>query len=156
MKTNLSASVLLPLSLVCALVLISSCEDDDEPEIKYRETGFYGENLLMKGKTQYNAANVSLHAWIPDGKKLKIVITGKSTVDHGNYLTGVWYILSGTGNNWAISNFDRSTFTQTFQSIDGGITCEYSMTFEKGSFQIDYYENGSTSPTTTKTVVFDF
>ena len=134
------------------MLFVSSCDDEDELEIQYPETGFYGDNILMKGKTEYTTEGNSLQAKLPEGKKLKIVITGLSSTDQ----TGLWYYLVGTSNNWAISKFDFSTYTQVFQSIDGGLTCDLSMKFDKGTFRIDYYENDMSFPTYSKDIVVNY
>lgn len=144
-----------PLCVMSILLMISSCDDEDGLEIQYPATGFYGDNILMKGKTEYTAWQNSLQAKLPEGQKLKIVITGKTvTLPTPNSLSGVWGMHSP--NNWAISKFDRVAYTQTFQSIDGGLTCDLTIFFDKGTFQIDYYENDATSPTATKTIVVNY
>jgi len=143
----------LPLCAIAIMFLTSSCDDDeDRPEIQYPETGFYGNNILMKGKTEYDNVENSLQAKLPEGKKLKIVITGLSVTSQ----TGFWYWLVGTSNNWAITKFDFSSNTQIFQSIDGGLTCDLGMRFDEGTFRIDYYENDATSLTYSKTIVVDY
>src|SRR5688572_24067444 len=104
MKTaTLMKCAYLPLCAIAIMFLTSSCDDDeDRPEIQYPETGFYGNNILMKGKTEYDNVENSLQAKLPEGKKLKIVITGLSVTSQ----TGFWYWLVGTSNNWAITKFD--------------------------------------------------
>jgi hypothetical protein len=49
-----------------------------------------------------------------------------------------------------------TTFSQVFRSIDGGLTCDVSMQFDEGTFQIDYYEGDATSPSATKTIVVKY
>jgi hypothetical protein len=134
-----------------AILVISSCHEEDDPEILYPAIGFYGDNILMKGKTEYAAEqDYSLQAKLPEGQKVKIIITGRSVT----FPTGVWYNASAT-NNWAISKFDQNTYTQIYQSIDGGHTCDHRIYFEVGTFQIDYYENDAAAPTATKTIQVD-
>lgn len=153
MKTAMLMKLLyLSLCIIGIVTMMSSCEDEDEPEIQYPATGFYGDNILMKGKTEYTARDNSLQARLPEGKSVKIVITGKTVT----FPAGVWFYATGTSNNWAISEFDMSDYTQIFQSIDGGLTCDLRMQFDEGTFQIDYYENGAASPTATKTIVVDY
>jgi len=103
----------------------------------------------MKGRTEYTKFSNSFQAVLPKGKKLKILITGNPAFPHV-----IWG--SRAVNNWAVSNFDVTTYTQVFQSIDDGHTCVLDMTMNVGSYQIDYYENGVTSPTYSKTVVVDY
>jgi hypothetical protein len=144
-------SFLLPLCAFSLILSVVSCHDEDEPEIQYPATGFYGDNILMKGRTEYSDEDYSFQAKLPAGQKVKIVITGNVA-----FPMGLWYMESATGNNWAISKFDRSVYTQIFQSIDGGHTCDLRMHFEEGTFQIDYYENDSASPTATKTIEVEY
>ena len=146
MKAIHCKCLFLPLCAICVILFVSSCDDDDELEIQYPETGFYGDNILMKGRTEYTTQQCSFQAKLPEGKKLKIVLTGNPT-----FPNAIWG--SHSGNNWAISLFDVATHSQVFQSIDGGHTCVLGILFTEGSFQIDYYENDAKSPTYSKTIV---
>jgi hypothetical protein len=137
--------IFLPLCSISLILFVSSCDDEDELEIQYPETGFYGDNILMKGKTDYSTGQHSFQARLPEGKKLKIVITGNVAFPYA-----IWG--SRAIHNWALSNFDITSYTQIFQSIDGGQTCELDINFPAGSYQIDYYENDATSPTYSKTI----
>ena len=82
-------------------------------------------------------------------KKLKILVTGNPA-----FPNAIWGIRAI--NNWAVANFDVTTYTQVFQSVDDGHTCVLDMTSTVGSYQIDYYENGATVPTYSKTIVVDY
>ena len=146
MKTVFRNCIFLPLCAIGIMLFVSSCDDEDEPEIQYPETGFYGDNILMKGRTEYTTQRGSFQAKLPEGKKLKVVLTGNPTLPYA-----IWG--SSSSNNWARSNFDVASHTQVFQSIDGGHTCELSIQFTMGTYQIDYYENDATSPTYSKTIV---
>ena len=119
--------------------------------IEYPATGFYGDNLLLKAKPVYTEQENSLVARIPQGKKVKIIITSKAAL----FPSGVWFYEPATNNYWAITDFNSSSVTQAFSSINGGLTCELRMNFDKGTFQIDYNENDSLSPTLTKTIKVD-
>ena len=146
MKAVGRGCLFLPLCAISMILFVSSCDDDDELEIQYPETGFYGDNILMKGKTEYTSEHHSFQAQLPEGKKLKIVITGNAAFPNA-------YWASRAIHNWAIFRFDIAAITQTFQSIDGGQTCVLEIQFADGSYQIDYYENDATSPTYSKTIV---
>ena len=148
--------IFLPLCSISLILFVSSCDDEDELEIQYPETGFYGDNILMKGKTEYTAERNSLQAKVPEGKQLKIIITGLSATSTATYMSGIWYHEVGSSNNLAVSIFDSSDYTQVFQSIDGGLTCDLAMRFEKGTFRIDYYENNAVSPTDSKTITVNY
>ena len=146
MKTILRKYLFLPLCAISMILFVSSCDDDDEVEIQYPETGFYGDNILMKGRTEYTSEHHSFQAKLPEGKKVKIVITGNVAFPYA-----IWG--SRSIHNWAISGFDIATYTQIFQSIDGGQTCVLEIHFTAGTYQVDYYENEATSPTYSKTIV---
>jgi hypothetical protein len=142
---------------VCLIILTLinvSCDDDDNPDIEYPLTGFYGDNILVKQKTEFNKQENSFNAKVPTNQKLKIIMTAKTAVFPAG--TGIWRIESGSANNLAISKFDMTTHSQIFQSIDGGLTCDARLQFDKGSYKIDYYENDSLTPTATKTIVVNY
>ena len=75
MKAVFRNCIFLPLCAISIMLFVFSCDDEDEPEIQYPETGFYGDNILMKGRTEYTDQRNSLQAKVPEGKKLKIIIT---------------------------------------------------------------------------------
>jgi hypothetical protein len=145
MNAILKNCVFLPLCAISMLLFVSSCDDDDLLEIQYPETGFYGDNILMKGKTNYTTEQSSFQAKLPAGQKVKIVITGNAS-----FPNAVWG--SRSIHNWAIYGMGTA-YTQTFQSIDGGQTCVLEIQFNVGTYQIDYYENDATSLTYSKTIV---
>ena len=128
------------------MLFVSSCDDEDNLEIQYPETGFYGDNILTKGKTEYTTQTCSFQAKLPEGKKLKVVLTGNPILPYA-----IWG--TSSHNNWAISNFDVASHTQVFQSIDDGHTCELSINFTAGTYQVDYYENDAKLPTYSKNIV---
>ena len=121
------------------------------PEIQYPETGFYGDNILVKGRKESGERN-SLQAKLPEGKKLKIVITGLSAT----YQIGFWYYLTGTSNNLAISIFDFSNYTQAFQSIDGGLLVHSACDLKKELFGLIIMRTMQSSPTYSKDIVVDY
>ncbi len=152
MKTRLLATYWVITCMLSVTLLVSSCEYFDEEDVAevgsfdYPVTGFYGPNFLSKGTVAYTTEYGSLQAKIPHHKKLTIVITALTPGSH----TGFWWY--SVPNNWAVSDFDWNTHTQHFNSIDGGLTSTLKMYFDVGRFQIDYYENGSAMPTSTKTI----
>ena len=151
MKTRLFVTNSMLTYLFGAALLVSSCEYYDEDDLsgsfEYPATGVYGVNFLSQGSTAYTTEWGSLQAKIPPRKKLKIVITALTP----NGQTGVWSYEQGA-HNWAVTNFDWNTNSQDYTSIDGGLTSVARISFQVGSFQIDYYENDSATPTTTKTI----
>ena len=147
MRTRFYTTYYMLTSMLGVMLLVSSCDEDVvEASIEYPDTGFYGVNILAKEKTSYTTENSSFQAKIPEGQKLKVVVTSLTPT----FPTGVWGV--GSFNNWAVSTFDINTYTQIFQSIDGGLTSTLLIYFYTGSFKIDYYENDASSPTATKTI----
>ncbi|HET6543248.1 MAG TPA: hypothetical protein VFG46_22330 [Chryseolinea sp.] len=145
MKAIHRSYLFLSLFAISMMLFVSSCDDDDELEIQYPETGFYGDNILMKGKTDYTTEQSSFQAKLPEGQKVKIIITGNAA-----FPDAIWG--SRSIHNWAIYGMGTA-YTQIFQSIDGGQTCVLEIQFNVGTYQIDYYENDATSPTYSKTIV---
>jgi hypothetical protein len=155
MKTSLTPKLyIVPVYLLCILLINSSCDEEDKLEIQYPTSGFYGDNILLKRKLEYSKQENSLQAKIPVGQKLKVIITAK-TPNLPNEWGGLWRITSQT-NNLAISDFNSTTYSQIFQSIDGGLTCDQRIFFDVGTFQIDYYENDALTPTDSKTIVVNY
>ena len=68
MNAILRNCLFLPLCAISMMLFVSSCDDEDEPEIQYPETGFYGDNILMKGRTEYTTEQSSFQAKLPEGK----------------------------------------------------------------------------------------
>lgn len=87
----------------------------------------------------------SIAADLPKGASLKIILKG-----------GVWYYrVSPDGPvNWDVSQYNFSQKSQIFTSIETGTSCDISIHFgfvnEQEDLQIEYYENGSSSPTKIK------
>jgi len=130
------------------IFLISSCKKDEAPVIEYPTIGFYGDNILLKTQTDYTKQENSLAAKIPQSKKVTIIITRKIAL----LPTGLWYYEPASNNNWVVTDFDYATNSQAFSSINSGLTYDLRMNFDPGTYQIDYYEDNSLSPTITKTI----
>jgi len=153
-----------PTLIIAALILLCvACKDDPEPTVIYPETGFYGDNILFQSKTEYGKRENSFQAQLPAARSVAIRITGKNSswggTQPGGPITlpsGIWYIETGTVNNWAVGTVDRNNSTQTFTSIDGGQTCEIKMMFDEGSFVIEYFEHDLSTPNFTKTITVNY
>ena len=139
----------------CILLIFSACAPDPISTISYPPAGAYGDNILLPTKMTYGSRTNSLTAVLPKDKKVKIVITGK-TVSAASRLYGVWYYAVGTQNNWALGSFDASAFTQQFTSVNGGVASDLKMDFDNGTYQIDYFENGATIASASKTIVVNY
>ncbi len=136
-------------------LLLAACGPDPLPVISYPPTGAYGDNILLPTKTSYTTRANSFTAVLPKDKKVRILITGKTSSNTGG-LNGVWYYSVGTQNNWSQGSFDVATYTQTFTSVNGGLTSDLKIEFDKGTFQIDYFENDVATPSATKTITVNY
>lgn len=107
--------------------------------IIYPEFSNNGENILYEDKVSFGS-DLSLAAELPNGTSLKIVIKG-----------GLWYYESTPNGpvNWTISGYNNAE--QTFVATESGTNCDLNISFESGTHTIEYYENGSESPTRIKT-----
>lgn len=119
--------------------------------IEYPETGVYGNNVLLKNRTELTTRENSLAARISKNGKLKVIIKSIS----GDY----WYWSSGGSwpvLNWLVSNFNFDNNSQIFQSIEGDRLSDLRMEFDKGEYIIEYYEFDATTPTMTKTITVNY
>lgn len=137
-----------------ALIVLACTKDDDS--ILFPETGFYGENILDKSKTEIFVRENSMQVLVPKGAQFKAEIKGLDTSMEGLMPTGIWYIEVVSVNNWAIETFNEHNFTQTFTVIDAGLTSDLRIFLDKGRYDINYFEGGSTNPTFTKTITVDY
>ncbi len=143
--------------LIVGLIgFLQGCDLEANRSFDYPETGIYGDNILFKSRMEYNNRENSLQVKIPKKGKLKIVITGHSVSNEGLIPSGVWYYEVVSVNNWAITTFDPETNSQVLTSIDGGLTSTLRIFFDEGIFQIDYYEDDSTSPSYSKAINVDY
>jgi hypothetical protein len=55
------------------MLCLSSCDNEDDPEINIRKRRFVGINILMKVRTKYSEFSNSFQGYVTGGK-LKIVI----------------------------------------------------------------------------------
>ena len=123
----------------------TSGTDTSTSGITYPENGKGGINILADDvvevkPTRGNLAEYSVKAVLPTGSSLKIVITGKM---------GDFAFYSGTNENWSVSNTAHGQFTLISTESRRSADAEFSST--KG-VEIEYYENGATTPTKVKRV----
>lgn len=109
-----------------------------------------GDNILLKGKTEFSSRFNSLAAKIPKNGKLKIIVKAKviGFMGWGGYN-------SGTEINW-VPTFNPENFDLTLLSIEGDKTCDVNMVFDKGDYLIEYYEFDALTPTMTKTITVNY
>ena len=141
--------------LIGFILLLAACGPEAPTNINYPPTGTYGDNILLPTRTNYTNRDNSLEAMLPANNKVKIVITGKS-VTSGSGLSGIWSVAIGTQKNWSVGTFDPTIYAQTFTSVNGGQTSDLKIMFDKGTYQIDYFENGVSTPSATNTIVVNY
>lgn len=123
--------------------------------INYPASGVNGLNYLdinySGSYTQHSphslAANLPVNCL-----SLKIVISRvNSSMPNCGFLGGCWAYVSTSVQNWSITVYDQVNHIQTFTS--SGINSDLNLEFwDSGTFLIEYFENGSATPTRTKTI----
>ncbi len=117
--------------------------------IKYPTTTDYGENILKKDVTKLKyGIEYSLAANLDPSVSLKVVISG-----------GLWYYYNSPEGpiNWGITTYNNES--QSFTAQEGAEFCDLKIFFPRMEGQnditIDYYENGSNTPSFSKTLQFE-
>lgn len=127
---------------------VSPEENDD---ILFPETGLYGLNLLDPKKTSYAGRLFSLNAQLPQGKNLKVK------------LSGVRYFYEGTSKaGWFVTTFNDADSSQVWES-KGPIYADVQITFvEAGqsprggyTLEVKVWENSDSEATWSKTIHID-
>ena len=133
--------------LASTLVFVSCTADEtttDTSDYLYPDSVFYGENLLIKDQVIYSGVDFGLLAFIPTSGDLVIKITQKSG--------GNWKVVNNSIDNWAISNFDVTSNSRVFSSIDTDHWCHLHLEIPRGTFQIEYYEKDEVDPSYSKEI----
>ncbi|MBN2215431.1 MAG: hypothetical protein JW723_14420 [Bacteroidales bacterium] len=143
---NLGTEAVIPDFEKFILKFIDSTEFVFTNDIEYPEFSSYGENILFAGKDTFVARkDYSMAADLPVGTSLKIVMKG-----------GMWYynVMPNGPVNWNITTYDFSSRMQTFTAVEDGKSCDLTIMFDppenQGDLTIEYYENGSLTPTKIK------
>jgi hypothetical protein len=123
--------------------------------ITYPASGSHGSNILSEAVTTIKGgAHYSMKADVPDGHSLKIILKNSAS-------WASWSIqMSPDGPvNWEISSYDENNRRQTFTVIESGKPNDLKFITEyvpNGEYiTVEYYENGATSPTKTRTLYFE-
>jgi len=121
--------------------------------ITYPETGKYGPNILAEDVVEVNAyengnpKTYSLRAELPTGNSsLKIVLKTKNSSDP---YWGAYYQESNA--NWLSSMWDNSIRGNSFTVSENGKPADLCV-MPSFDFIVEYYENGTTTPTKVKDV----
>ena len=130
-------------------LFLDSCGLKPNPIVNYPVRGSFGDNILYLGKnTFYYNVDYSMAANLNPNCSVKIFMKG------GMW----WYVAIPTPINWTVSEYNSSKKSQTFTSTFNGKPCDLDIQFSNdgtnsGNILIEYYENGSISPTRSKTLV---
>src|SRR5574344_777067 len=126
--------------------------------ITYPATGQHGVNILSDEVTEIQMLDevpfdvrLSMKAEVPAGLSLKIVLRD-----------GNWYYDVNSVINWTISTYNSTSKTQEFVVTNSAVASDIKIGFFNADFEpptgsifIDYYENGATTPTRTKELIFN-
>jgi hypothetical protein len=125
--------------------LLNTNHTGGEDVIDYPETGLSGANFLNETDTVFTEFQFySLAAKRPnDCVDLAVKISRYSSS-----CTNCWYYNFGSGQNWAVSSYDATTFSQTYTSL--GLDADISIGFYAGTFKLEFFLNGSSTPYRTK------
>jgi hypothetical protein len=90
---------------------------------------------------------------LPSRTALSVRLTLQGEVDGD----GVWVVTTAGNQGWEVSAFDNSAGTQTFRATETGQNQMTHFGFHgTGQALVEYFEYGSTEPTQTKTIEWDF
>jgi hypothetical protein len=136
--------------------------DNISPSISYPETGLYGGiNILSDAVTSVTKVNndgipfYSMSADVPKGLSLKIIIRNEHDVN----AVGAWaiWIAPDQPVNWKMGQYDSENQSQEFTIMEYENQSDLKMLFAAPNFTdepqyitIEYYENGSETPTKVK------
>lgn len=136
--------ILFGFAIVTGLFVSCTASDTstETSEYVYGDTALYGPNLLYVDATEWSGVDFSLQAFVPADGQLIIKVT-KLT---GSY----WSVIDSSASNWAVSEFDYINQTQTFTAIENDHDSECHVEIPYGTYRIDYYEEGDSTPSQTK------
>ncbi|MCE9538309.1 MAG: hypothetical protein K8R85_03710 [Bacteroidetes bacterium] len=152
-KTNLqsrysgmgASATIPPFSKYIQQFIDSTAFQITETVIEFPVSGSYGLNILDLNQTSYPGnTSCSLNAFLPKGTTLKVIIKSTSST--------FWYY-TGSPVNWTIGAFNMNNYTQVFNAIQTTNDCDVYMTFDPGTYTIEYYEKDISTPTRVKNIV---
>jgi len=132
------------------LIFSTACEKKNT-DISYPAEGIYGTNIFKTDSVDITASGnypgtyiyYSMRAELASDASLKIMVKRKS----GDILR----FSSSSNLNWSVDAYDDSTKIYAF----GQSVCDMKVYFQyRGSAEIEFYENGSSTPTRTKTIAW--
>lgn len=130
----------------CAAYLnnfISTTTYQQTESITYPANGPSGINVLDRNATSFPISSpISGAAVLPKGYSLKVKISGSS--DN-------WFYAPMESTGWQWTDYDSATHSRVFTSTTTG-TINLKLLLTGGSVTFDVYENGSTTPSWTRTV----
>lgn len=132
-----SFSVILIILLFCFACKKENAKDS----IDYPETGLYGENLLDKLQTSYQANSVSFSAILGDEAIIKVKIVG-----------GKWKYTSSNNAQWSAGDYNEDDRSRIFTSISSGTIDGRFEIYPGTSMEIFVYENGAENASWTKSI----
>ena len=133
--------------------------------ITYPATGQHGVNILSDEVTEIQMVDevpfnvhLSMKAEVPAGLSLKVVLRRETWSN--SYAP--WASAPVSDDNWTITTYNTTAKTQEFEVTNSGVASDILIGFNNSDFEpptgsifIDYYENGATTPTRTKELIFN-
>lgn len=144
---------LISMSILCLLLVISSCKKDDQDKeedktiIGYSIEGNWGANILaMSDSTElFKDTEYSICANIGDDATLRVLIFNLS--DNSNAQSpadyAIWFISDLDNNGWNTYNFDDESNSQEFNAANTGEIDRRIKFSAVGLVRIEVYENSS-------------
>ena len=114
--------------------------------LSYPKMGNNGENILNDSLQVTHAGKIyALNVNLPKSRALKVVLKGGTWVCNPSGLISL---------NWNSGTYDNVTKSQTFTVAKDGEYTDMSITFTStGTYTLEYYEDGATTPTRMRTFV---
>jgi hypothetical protein len=131
------------------LIMIAGCKKNI---IEYPPQGNYGLNILDPTNLSFEqGTQYSLHAKLSKHNNLKIIFDNNSA----DVTSSIWFIEGDSEVNYIVSDYEDVTGEQVFESFEGSIEVDASISFSgTGTAKIEIYENTSSTPTSSKTITW--
>lgn len=122
--------------------LISFYNPENVNEIIYNENGQFGINILQTQDDSITPGTYSMQAIIPIQQKLKVKISGNN-----------WFFPVGQQvPGWVYSKNFKADNSRIFETMKTG-KVDFNLSLEQGNIQIEIFENDSSNPIKTKSII---
>jgi hypothetical protein len=115
-------------------------------QIGYPAAGNNGPSLLEPGVTAFVMGTYSLVVELPEATSIRVLMRSTGP--------GPWGTAQGEHGDWTVSNYDQDLGEQEFTATGPGTPDMYIGLVPQGSADVEIYENGSSTPTITKSITW--